>query len=61
MEVKPWRSWAKTYAQGWNVALCENTYSAVGMGKPPKEGMIASTVAKHHDWRDECCWKYNRN
>ena len=57
------RSWAKTYAQMWSIALREpiqrgksfnvNNYGS-GASQP---GGAAETGS----WRDRCCWKYNRN
>ena len=66
MAFRPERSWAKTYNQGWNLSMKEplgNKYSsflAAGQlsqsfsNNAPKEN-------NHHDWRDDCCWRYNKN
>ena len=64
MAFKPNRSWAKTYYQGWNLAMRDplgvchnqnpgtsryvNNYNNAGQGKA-------------RDWRNDCCWKYNKN
>ena len=58
MASKPWRSWSKTYVQAWNLAMNEpiakNNFNT---GK--SSGNLQRDV--DHDWRDDCCWKYNRN
>ena len=58
MEEKPWRSWSKTYTQGWNIAMRDN----IGMSHN-RNYSNAPTVGpmKKKDWKDECCWKYNKN
>ena len=55
MESKPWRSWSKTYTQGWNLAMHESMTHSVNVGN----GNSNSKPVK--DWRDDCCWKYNKN
>ena len=66
MASKPWRSWAKTYTQGWNMAF--NNYNATTV-----PGQISHSVGhsnnfnnKSHNnhnksWKDDCCWRYNKN
>ena len=56
MASKPWRSWAKIYSQGWNLALNES----VSRNSNPMQPYTIKTPAKH-DWRDNCCWKFNKN
>ena len=54
MASNPERSWAKTYSQMWNIALREPlTKNKVSPG--------TSTSSKASNWRDRCCWKYNKN
>ena len=52
----PSRSWAKTYVQAWHLAMVEPLGAAKvqtgGAGKP---------AAGQHDWREDCCWCFNRN
>ena len=57
MVSKPWRSWAKTYTQAWNLAMndpiARNNFNSGGNAGFKTDG--------EHDWRDFCCWKFNRN
>ena len=56
MSIKPNRSWSKTYIQGCNLAMTEpiaRTQSSVQNRQ--------SGGQNHHDWHDDCCWKYNKN
>ena len=59
MAEKPWRNWGKTYAQGWNLALKDpiNKSSAYSGGQSASGG----NQGQGHDWRDDCCWRYNKN
>ena len=64
MAEKPWRSWAKTYTQGWNIALNGNinTMSRKSSGEfnqkfTPRGG---NGNNQKHDWRDDCCWGFNK-
>ena len=60
MASKPWRSWGKTYTQGWNMAFSNNNsnqYSAQVM-----QGSGSSTSnSRGKSWKDDCCWRYNKN
>ena len=64
MATKPWRSWGKTYTQGWNMAF---NNSNIGMHTGPSGSNQASFNHKgvgnnsSRDWKDECCWRFNRN
>ena len=58
MAAKLMRSWAKTYLQGWNLAMSHSSSSNVA-GKTPVNSSDRSTG--HRDWRDDCCWRFNRN
>ena len=51
MAYKPQRSWAKLYHQGWNLAMRDPVHKGSYNNKPNHE---------KRDWRDDCCWKYNR-
>ena len=62
MAQNPERSWAKTYAQMWNIALREpiqkGKYSSgSNFGSSSQSGGTSRTG----NWRDRCCWKYNKN
>ena len=59
MAAKPWRSWAKKYNQGWNLALRRDhggnlSHSSYSQG-------ANQPAAKRRDWKEDCCWKYNNN
>ena len=59
MAAKPWRSWAKTYNQGWNLALkhdFNNTSHAHQNGHRTN-----NSLKQRKSWKDECCWKFNKN
>ena len=71
MESKPWRSWGKTYSQGWNLALRANN----GFGNSSNhhqsshgnqsngssvQGYQGQKGGQGRDWRDDCCWRFNR-
>ena len=63
MASKPWRSWAKTYTQGWNMAFNNatvNAYSTVGNNIPGSSNH-RSQNQNHKGWKDQCCWRYNKN
>ena len=54
MARKPYRSWAKTYNQVWNLAMRDplsRTISGNGNG----------SNGSNKSWKDNCCWEYNRN
>ena len=54
MVCKPWRSWAKTYVQGWNLAMRDP------IGKS-NQNQSTSGTNRGRDWHDDCCWRFNRN
>ena len=54
MAFKPHRSWSKTYLQGWNLAMRDP------IGKSQNNGSSKGGNSPQ-DWRERCCWKYNRN
>ena len=70
MATKPWRSWAKTYTQGWNIAFT-NSGRAFNNGNSNSNGSSLSFNNKGKggakgngssgNWKDDCCWKYNKN
>ena len=56
MAYKPWRSWAKTYVQGWNLAMRD----LIVKNANPKTAYIGSKDSGARDWRDDCCWCFNK-
>ena len=65
MAEKPWRSWAKTYTQGWNLALNSGSVkkSFNDYSFKPDNGKLQGKIgnkSQNHDWRDDCCWRYNK-
>ena len=74
MATKPWRSWAKTYTQGWNIAFtnANRTFNHANGNAPNssynnnsisrgKGGSNSGSSASSGNWKDDCCWKYNKN
>ena len=64
MASKPWRSWAKTYNQGWNLALKDPTIKAfnTGHGNSFNNGTTAHRNGnRQKDWCDNCCCRFNKN
>ena len=67
MAVKPWRSWAKTYTQGWNIAFSHGSGKPVNFNSGGNNGGGGSSFSKSNarepskDWRDDCCWRFNKN
>ena len=61
MAFKPWRSWAKTYVQGWNLAMRDpiNRHNNNNSNYSSSGNKTGSSGA--HDWCDDCCWRYNKN
>ena len=59
MSERPKRSWAKTYAQLWQLALRDpiSKASDVSTGS---SGSHSNQKSKIKDWRDRCCWRFNR-
>ena len=57
MHSYPTRNWGKMYLQPWNLAMKD----------PISAKAVSSTTTsennghvKYGDWRDNCCWRYNR-
>ena len=59
MAYKPNRSWAKTYNQGWNLAMRDPLIKATPSSN--FGGRNNNNGSGKKDWRDDCCWQYNRN
>ena len=63
MFMKPKRSWAKTYTQGWNLAMTEplSNRGEHNANFVQKKGVSAGQSGGGKSWKDCCCWKYNKN
>ena len=57
MHQNPTRSWSKTYLQGWNLAMTD----ALSKGQNQASKGEGGHTSQKRDWKDDCCWKYNRN
>ena len=58
MAEKPSHSWAKTYTQLWNLAMCDplpkqNSNSFV-------QNVQNTDKQQAGSWRKRCCWRYNK-
>ena len=64
MDKKPHRSWAKIYTQMWNLALTDRVSKGGPAGYQGNAGFGQSgssiSAKRHGDWRDRCCWHYNK-
>ena len=63
MARKPKRSWAKTYTQLWNLAMCDPLNKSGTSGGGNSNTYVSSDKgggSKHTSWRDRCCWRFNR-
>ena len=63
MESKPKRSWAKIYNQMWNLAMKDHINTRNQGNTSGYQGNHfnnAGTSKKFGDWRDRCCWRYNK-
>ena len=65
MASKPWRSWGKTYTQGWNMAFNNSSQSGSGYNNAHGNGGHAQSSYSGNQsgrsWKDDCCWRYNKN
>ena len=72
MATKPHRSWSKIYSQFWNLAMRnpiqQGTSQARGSGYHKRQhgsggnnGRTNSGTKKYGDWRDNCCWIFNKH
>ena len=52
MAKNPQRSWARTHQNMWSIYLKEHNQ---------KPGMPGNASSSKKGWRDNCCWKYNRD
>ena len=63
MASKPWRSWGKTYTQGWNMAF-NNAVGSSGFAHSHNNSngnSMTNNYKSNRDWKDECCWRFNKN
>ena len=58
MTHNPARSRAKTYTQGWHLAMTDPIGTRPQVNDSSTRVLGSSTGA---DWRDECCWHFNGN
>ena len=58
MHEKPHRSWAKMYIQVWNLAMCDPILK--NTNKQGYTNFHSNSNSTHSDWRDRCCWRFNR-
>ena len=62
MAQKPLRNWSKTYFQGWQLAMKEHLPKQFNPGFGHGGGGNTNNGNGHRDnWRDRCCWKFNKN
>ena len=61
MASKPWRSWGKTYTQGWNMAFnnSNNTSTSNNWNGYTSSGPTKQSSSRN--WKDDCCWRFNKN
>ena len=55
MSEKPHRSWAKTYTQLWNLAMCDPINKS-SLQQPS----TSNHTAAGDDWKARCCWRFNK-
>ena len=65
MASKPWRSWGKTYMQGWNMAFNNANHQSQGcvnshFNSGPSKGVNSNNTSSK-SWKDNCCWRFNKN
>ena len=60
MEKKPLHSWAKIYTQMWNMALTEHIVKNNNFNHSANPSNPSGPRAKTGDWRDRCCWRFNK-
>ena len=61
MAKRPNRSWAKTHMQLWTTSMKHHLPPGHNAGHPGGAQGGGSHVQKKKDWRDNVCWKYNKN
>ena len=61
MATKPWRSWGKTYTQGWNMAFNNSqlgSHQNGGVSYNSRGGGAEASTSR--DWKQDCCWRFNK-
>ena len=65
MASKPWRSWGKTYTQGWNMAFNNSYANHVQSNNGQTSGQHVNNrnnaSNSNRSWKDDCCWRFNKN
>ena len=61
MASKPWRSWGKTYTQGWNMAFNDGNMSTSNVFGGNSNSINGHSSSSSKSWKDDCCWCYNKN
>ena len=61
MSSRPSRSWSKTYTQGWNLAMTDPLSKHGHSSNSVKGNSARNSLSGKKDWRDYCCWKFNKN
>ena len=64
MASKPWRSWGKTYTQGWNMAFNNSSIANLNSGSNYNTSYNQSNQRQFNqkkDWKHDCCWRFNKN
>ena len=59
MAYKPHRSWAKTYLQGWNLAM-RDPLNKQNSSSGGANSFSSGDKKSGKSWRDRCCWDFNR-
>ena len=55
MASKPWRSWGKTYTQGWNMAFNNNNATAGNNWYSQGNSTNKASSSSGRSWKDDCC------
>ena len=77
MATKPWRSWAKTYTQGWSIAFShsnnnnngnsgsfqsrQQNFNSKGNSNSGNNNNNNRRQGGQRTWKDDCCWRYGKN
>ena len=60
MAAKPHRSWSKIYTQFWNLAMRTPVGNNQNQSSQRLSMPKSNSNKKYGDWRDNCCWVFNR-
>ena len=61
MAEKPWRSWARTYTQGWNLALRDGSINKSLHNTGPSSNDSNFVTGGRREWKDDSCWWFNKD